>query len=264
MAKNKGYVSIWRDLQEHTIWTCEPFSKGQAWIDLLLMANYKENSFVMGNEVIKAEVGSVITSELRLMNRWKWSKKKLRSFMKLLEDMEMIKRIPNHKRTTIFILNYKEYQQKETTEETAVNPLFTRESKEEETTEGYHRETTERPRRDHEETVKDTQTIKINKENKENKENNTKRDTEKVSRHQYGEYKNVLLSDEELKKLSEEAPEVYLKKIEDLSCYMKSTGKVYKSHFATVRNWIRKDQKKEGEIVESGDKGKTFDFESFL
>ena len=261
MSKNKGYVSIWRDLQEHTIWTCEPFSKGQAWIDLLLMANYNEKPFIMGNEVVKAEVGSVITSELRLMNRWRWSKKKLRSFLKLLEDMEMIKRTPNHKRTTIFILNYKEYQQKETTEETAVNPLFIRGSKEEETTEETVKDTTERPQRDREETVKDTQTIKINKENK---ENNTKRDTEKVSRHQYGEYKNVLLSDEEMKKLSEEAPEVYLKKIEDLSCYMKSTGKVYKSHYATIRNWIKKDQKKEGESIGSEDKGKAFNVEELL
>lgn len=82
--------------------------------------------------------------------------------------------------------------------------------------------------------------------------------------HQYGEYKNVLLSDEELKKLREEAPEVYLKKIEDLSCYMKSTGKGYKSHYATIRNWIKKGQKKEGESVESGDKGKVFNVEDFL
>lgn len=87
--------------------------------------------------------------------------------------------------------------------------------------------------------------------------------------HKYGEYKNVLLTDEELKKLKEEAPESYLEKLEALSVYMKSTGKSYKSHYATIRAWIRKDQKKEdqkkeGERVESEDKGRVFNCEEFL
>lgn len=75
---------------------------------------------------------------------------------------------------------------------------------------------------------------------------------EKPVKHKYGEYKNVFLSDDELEKLKAEYPD-YLDRIERLSSYVESTGKKYKSHYATIRNWARKDAEKPGrkEIVPS-------------
>lgn len=64
----------------------------------------------------------------------------------------------------------------------------------------------------------------------------------KKVKHKYGEYKNVLLTDEELEKLKNEYPD-YLDRIERLSSYVESTGKKYKSHYATIRNWARNDKK---------------------
>lgn len=64
---------------------------------------------------------------------------------------------------------------------------------------------------------------------------------EKPQKHQHGEYKNVLLTDAELAKLSAEYPQDYRERIEALSRYMKSTGKTYKDHLATIRNWARRD-----------------------
>ena len=58
-------------------------------------------------------------------------------------------------------------------------------------------------------------------------------------RHRYGEYNNVLLSDEEMEKLKSEFPNDYQKRIENLSGYMESKGKSYKNHLATIRNWAR-------------------------
>lgn len=63
----------------------------------------------------------------------------------------------------------------------------------------------------------------------------------KPVKHKYGEYKNVLLTDEELEKLKDEYFD-YEERIERLSFYMESTGKRYKSHYATIRNWARKDK----------------------
>ena len=62
------------------------------------------------------------------------------------------------------------------------------------------------------------------------------------TRHRYGEYKNVLLSDSELDKLKVEFPADWTDRIERLSEYMASSGKSYKSHLATIRNWARKDK----------------------
>lgn len=63
----------------------------------------------------------------------------------------------------------------------------------------------------------------------------------KQVKHKHGEYKNVLLTDEELEKLKAEYSDLD-DRIERLSSYIASTGKVYKSHYATIRNWARKDK----------------------
>ena len=70
----------------------------------------------------------------------------------------------------------------------------------------------------------------------------------KPNKHKYGEYKNVLLTDEELDKLKAEYPD-WQDRIERLSSYVASTGKSYKSHYATIRNWARKDGVKNGSIA---------------
>ncbi len=67
----------------------------------------------------------------------------------------------------------------------------------------------------------------------------------KPVKHKYGEYKNVLLTDDELQKLKTEYSD-YADRIERLSSYVESTGKKYKSHYATIRNWARKDAETKG------------------
>lgn len=81
-------------------------------------------------------------------------------------------------------------------------------------------------------------------------EPNTRSGDLKIVRHKYGEYGNVLLSDPELEKLQTEFPSDWQERIERLSSYMASTGKSYKSHLATIRNWARKDSEKK---TQSGD-----------
>ena len=63
----------------------------------------------------------------------------------------------------------------------------------------------------------------------------------KKTRHKYGHYSNVLLSDEELDKLKIEFPTDWEQRIERLSEYIASKGVKYKDHLATIRSWARKD-----------------------
>ena len=63
----------------------------------------------------------------------------------------------------------------------------------------------------------------------------------KITRHKYGLYENVLLTDEDFQKLQEEFPHDYSARIERLSEYIASTGKKYKNHLATIRNWARNE-----------------------
>ena len=73
----------------------------------------------------------------------------------------------------------------------------------------------------------------------------------KSTRHKYGRYKNVLLTDEDLNKLKSEFPHDWGDRLERLSEYMASTGKSYKNHLATIRNWAKRD-KPQGRSGRSG------------
>lgn len=73
------------------------------------------------------------------------------------------------------------------------------------------------------------------------KKQNTKKSNTNIKR-EYGEFKNVLLTDDEYKKLEEKNA---LSQIENLSSYMASIGKKYKDHYATILNWERRDKNKQ-------------------
>lgn len=77
-------------------------------------------------------------------------------------------------------------------------------------------------------------------------------DNIKPTRHKYGEYNNVLLSDDDYQKLQNEFPNDYEDRIERLSSYIESTGKTYKNHLATIRNWAKNDKQKTEEKKPSG------------
>ncbi len=68
------------------------------------------------------------------------------------------------------------------------------------------------------------------------------REASKPERMVYGEFGNVRLSGEELEKLCAcwDKAQVH-SAIESLSDYMASKGKRYKNHYATLRNWLRRD-----------------------
>ena len=112
-----GWAKINRSLLEHWIWNDKPFSKGQAWIDIILLANHSDKKVLLGGEFVEIERGSFITSELKLMERWGWSKNKVRSFLQLLQTDSMIVKKSDRKRTTIIVVNYGKYQISETTKE---------------------------------------------------------------------------------------------------------------------------------------------------
>lgn len=143
MNKLQGWISLHRKIQCHPFFLEKrQFSKFEAWVDLLLSANHKDNKFLLGNELIEVTRGSFITSELKLMDRWGWSKTKVRSFLQLLEFEQMIVKKSDKKKTTITICNYCDYQKLETTE---------------------------KPQKDHKETTKEPQKDTNNNDNNDNK-----------------------------------------------------------------------------------------------
>ena len=44
MDEKAGWIKLWRKFADDPLWVSEPFTKGQAWVDLLLMAQGTENT----------------------------------------------------------------------------------------------------------------------------------------------------------------------------------------------------------------------------
>ncbi|MET1944671.1 replisome organizer [Enterococcus faecium] len=85
--------------------------------------------------------------------------------------------------------------------------------------------------------------VRLGKDSKEIKDiTPSKKSKAKPIRHKYGEYKNVLLTDEQMEKLKIEFPNDYQERIERLSEYCESSGKTYKNYLATIRSWARKEK----------------------
>lgn len=41
--KNNGYILLHRDIMDNWVWQDEVFTKGQAWVDLLMLVNHNDN-----------------------------------------------------------------------------------------------------------------------------------------------------------------------------------------------------------------------------
>lgn len=61
----------------------------------------------------------------------------------------------------------------------------------------------------------------------------------------YGTYNNVFLTNQDLEILKVEFPTDWQERINNLSEYCESTGKKYKNHLVTIRNWAKRDKKKD-------------------
>jgi len=110
---SKGWVYLHRSIFDSPFYFAEKFTKSQAWIDLLLLANHKTGYIDKRGNLIEVKRGYVGYSKKALMIRWKWSSDKVNKFIKDLTGMGQISEQKIAKITTLLqILNYDKYQPK--------------------------------------------------------------------------------------------------------------------------------------------------------
>lgn len=121
-----GYIKVYRSLfdpNESWIWAEKPFSRGQAWIDLLQMANIKDSRTLIKGKVVDVKRGQLLRAVCTLADRWGWGEKKVRTFLRLLEGQDMVTTKGTAGGTLITIENYAKYnplgQESDTTEDGA-------------------------------------------------------------------------------------------------------------------------------------------------
>ena len=115
VGENKGWISLYRKIQDSWLWQDKPFSRGQAFVDLLLLANHQNRKVMFNGNLIELKRGEFITSIRKLCNKWGWSNSKVKKFLDVLQIDEMIFYKSDTKKTIINIINYKVYQITNTT-----------------------------------------------------------------------------------------------------------------------------------------------------
>ena len=109
----QGWLKIHRKILDNFLWEEKPFSRGQAWIDLLLMANHEDKKVMFGGKIVEIKRGQKITSIRNLCERWGWSNSKVKYFFQQLKCEKMLDYKSDTKKTVYIIVNYNDYQEVE-------------------------------------------------------------------------------------------------------------------------------------------------------
>lgn len=115
---SKGWIKLHRSMFDNDLWTAEPFTKGQAWIDLIGHANHRPASIWVRGIEVSIERGQLAWSELTMSERWKWSRGKVRRYLGMLRDRGMVVQQTNKVTTILTICKYETYQAEQTAYET--------------------------------------------------------------------------------------------------------------------------------------------------
>ena len=112
---DKGWIKLSRNITDHWLWKDRPFSRGQAWIDLILSANHEEKKVLFDGKLIVIRRGQQVTSIRKLSDRWGWNKRTTKRFLSMLETDGMLSMECTTRCTTLTIVNYGKYQNRSTT-----------------------------------------------------------------------------------------------------------------------------------------------------
>lgn len=215
-----GWIKLHRKITESPVFDNPNLLK--LWLWCLCKATHTEHEVIVGKKIIKLLPGQFVFGRLKAADFLNMNDRTVYDYMKLLNKLEMISIKTNNKFTLVTIVNWTVYQsdanefQQQNTQQSTIHTA--------------------------QETAIENNTYNNEKTN--DKEGKKGKEIIKVIRHKYGEYNNVLLSDSELEKLKSEFPSDFEERIENLSSYIASTGKTYKNHLATIRNWARKEKPK--------------------
>ena len=173
------------------------------WIWCLLKATYKARIGKVGFQDVYLEPGQFVFGRRKAAKETKLSEQTIRTSLDSLRRSQNLTIKTTRKYSIISIVNWAKYQEEATQTLTNYQP---------------------------------TANPLLTTDKKGKKDKNVKKGI-------YGKFKNVLLKTEEYQELKDKFNSSLGGKIENLSEYIASKGKQYKSHYATILMWDRKDIK---------------------
>ena len=110
MSKGNGYILLHRRICDSYLWSDKPFTKGQAWIDLLLLANHTDKEEFIKGALVCVKRGQTIRSRQFFAERWGWNVKTVDRFLEGLKKRKMVDYIGTAQGTLVTVDNYEIYQ----------------------------------------------------------------------------------------------------------------------------------------------------------
>ncbi len=119
----EGWVKLHRKMMDNFLYEqVRVFSPFEAWMDILMNVNYSDSKVLIKGIVYDVKIGESLKSLDTWAKRWRWSKSKVRRFLKTLEDDGMIQVINEGVTTRLIVLNYEIYQGTDSVEPTPRKP----------------------------------------------------------------------------------------------------------------------------------------------
>lgn len=223
---NEGYIKLYRKMMKWG-WYTDTNAKC-VFLHLLFLAQY-EACFYRG---VKLDVGQAVTSIREISTQTGISVQSVRTALDHLKSTQEITQLPHGKFSVFTVKNYSEYHGDNTISNNQV-------------TQNQHSANTDPY-------IKKSRSQEV----KNIKEKNI---SIEILKKKFGEFENVMLTGEEHEKLVDSLGDIGAKEyIERLSSYLAQSGRRYKSHYATLLNWWRKDGKpvsrSKGNVVIKPDK----------
>ena len=97
----KGFVMLSKELMDSEYYFSERFTRMQAYIDLCLLAEWKDRKFIKRGQLVELKAGQLAKSEEELAERWQWSRNTVRKY---LNEQQSIGNIEQQKSRLITII----------------------------------------------------------------------------------------------------------------------------------------------------------------
>lgn len=111
------WIKLNASITEHWVW--QDAEKLKWWLDLILLASWKDRKQLVGKQVVLLQRGQLIAPISYLCKRWKRSRTMVENFLKNLQEDGMISRGTTNTIAIITIVNYETYQNKNSATESA-------------------------------------------------------------------------------------------------------------------------------------------------
>lgn len=107
----EGWIKLHRKIVDNPYYFSESFTRSQAWVDLLILANHKDNFYFLRGVKVDVKRGQIGMALENLAKRWKWSRGKAERFISELETATQIVRQKGNVTTLLTVVNYSIYQE---------------------------------------------------------------------------------------------------------------------------------------------------------